>query len=306
MISKVVVSVLLCSLAITAGASAAGMQEPSTKFAGSVKNLSRGDIFKKAEGNKGESFPLVSGKEGEAYKETVSGTSIITVSPEVSTPVEMSSSDMNRIMCPTDIKDVVFSKEKGLTVKIIGHNAFVKFLVTKRGDKEIFSSTPSELFVACDESIYTIIAIPKRIPSQTIRLNAGVQKLKRNASLYGGMPFEKKIVSIIKSIYTDEIPESFTVELSGKRIEVFKDLGLTHQRTITVDGEGLTVKEYKAEIKGESDKSAIEVSEKDFLRNELTTRPVSLMVDRLKLKKGDAARILIVESAGRASERVDR
>ena len=306
MIKKVTVAALLCGLAIATAAAAADVQETSTKFAGSGKNLSRGDIFKKAEGTKGENFSLVSEREGEIYKEAVSGAGIITVSPEVSTPVEMSSSDMNRIMCPADIKDVVFSKEKGLTVKIIGHNAFVKFLITRRGDREVYSSTPSEVFVACDESIYALIAIPRRIPSQTIRLNAGVQKLKKNAALYGGLPFEKKIEGIARNIDTDDLPDSFTVEPSGKKVEIFKDLTLTHKRTITIDGEGLAVKEYKAEIRGESDKSSLDIRERDFLRTELAIRPVAISVHPLKIKKGDTASILLFESAGRSRERVDQ
>jgi len=57
------------------------------------------------------------------------------VLPEVTTQTEMSSSDINRIVCQTDIKDVIFSKEKGVSVKISGRDAFVKFLITKKEDK---------------------------------------------------------------------------------------------------------------------------------------------------------------------------
>ena len=227
----------------------------------------------------------------------------VTVNPEVAAPIELSSSDMNRIQCPTDIKDVVFSKEKGIAVKIIGKDAFVKFLVMKRGDKELYSSTPTELFVACDESIYNVIAIPKRIPSQTVRLNAGIQKIRKNASLYAGMPFEKKVVGIVKSVYTDEIPDSFTVENDNKKANIFKDLNLTLFRTVSVDGEGIRVKEYRATLKEGVKENPIEISERDFLRAELATRPVAIMIDRLKLNKGDTAKVLIVESAGRASDR---
>lgn len=234
------------------------------------------------------------------YNEGAPGGNIVVVSPEVATPIEMSSSDMNRIQCSSEIKDVVFSKEKGITVKILGRNAFIKFLITKRGDKEAYSSTPTEIFVACEENIYNLITIPKRIPSQTVRLSAGVQRIKKNASLYAGMPFEKKVVSIIKSIYTDEIPDSFTVEQSGKRVDLFKAVDLTLLRTVTVEGEGLSVKEYRASLKRETKSNSVEISERDFLRAELTTRPASIMVDRLKLSKGDMARVLIVEitSAG--------
>lgn len=283
---------------------AADTQETGTKFADSSKNLLKGDIFKKGVGIPAEDKTKSTDK-ANLYSEGDIGVNIITVSPEVATLVEMSSSDMNRIQCLTDIRDVVFSKEKGVTVKIIGKNAFVKFMVAKRGDKESYSSTPTEIFVACDESIYNLIALPKRIPSQTVRLNMGINKIKKNASLYEGMPLEKKIVSIIKSIYTDEMPDSFTIEQVGRKMDIFKDVDMSLQRIVSVDGEGILVKEYRAVLKGNSEKDIIEIREKDFLRAELTTKPVSIMVDRLKLKKGDTVKVLIVESAGRASERAN-
>jgi hypothetical protein len=96
-----------------------------------------------------------------------------TVTPEVSTAVTLSNSDINRITCREEIKDVVFSREKGLSVKTVGKDAFVKFLITRKDEKEVYSSTPSELFVVCGENVYNLIALPKRVPSQTVRLSPG-------------------------------------------------------------------------------------------------------------------------------------
>lgn len=173
------------------------------------------------------------------------------VLPEVTTQVDMSSSDINRIVCPVDIKDVIFSKEKGLSVKIAGRGAFVKFLITKKEDKEIYSNTPSELFVICGNDVYSLIVIPKRIPSQTIRLSSGkLEKIKKNISLMEGLPFEKKVT-----------------------------------------------------VKNDSPHDSLHIMEKDFLRTEITERPVAISIDKLNLKKGDSGRLFIVEQTVGDSER---
>lgn len=226
------------------------------------------------------------------------------VLPEVTTQVDMSSSDINRIVCHVDIKDVIFSKEKGLSVKIAGRDAFVKFLITKKEDKEIYSNTPSELFVICGTDVYSLIAIPRRIPSQTIRLSSGrLEKIKKNISLMEGLPFEKKVTDLIKSVYKEDIPESFSISPSNRKIEIFKDITLTLKRAVAIEGEGLQLKEYNVEIKNDSPHDSLQIMEKDFLRTELTERPVAIAIDKLNLKKGDSGRLFIVEQTGGFNER---
>lgn len=226
--------------------------------------------------------------------------SIVTVMPEIATPVEMSSSDVNRIACQEEIKDIIFSKEKGVTARITGRDAFIKFLIAKQGRKEVFSTTPTEIYVVCGDTIYTIIAIPKRIPSQTVRLRSDTQKIRKNVSLYGGMPLEKKVISIIKSVYTEDIPEGFTVKfMAGQKnnsLDLFKDMTLMLYKLVRIDGEGLQAKEYRAEAK--ADAKGVELKESDFLRTEITEKPVAIMVDKLNLHKGETARIIVVEHSG--------
>ena len=218
--------------------------------------------------------------------------SLAVVPPEIATPVYLSSSDINRIVCPTYIKDVIYSKEKGLTVKIEGRNAFVKFLVTKEGDKDEYSTTPTELYVLCGKETYNLIALPKRIPSRTVTLSGGDRKANKNASLFDGMSFEKKILSIIKSVYTENIPDSFTVRDTDRPINLYKGLKLTLIKTVRVEGEGLRVKEFTAQAA-----ENMELSEKDFLKTEIISSPVAIAIDKLRLTPGETARVLIVERA---------
>lgn len=223
-----------------------------------------------------------------------------TVFPEVSTAVTLSNSDINRITCREEIKDVVFSREKGLSVKTVGKDAFVKFLITRKEEKEGYSSTPSELFIVCGENIYNLIAIPRRVPSQTVRLSPGSEKIRENRSLYRELPFEKKILAIIRSVYTNEIPEGFSTAAVNTHLSLFRDLEVTLVWTHWVEGEGLLVKEYLVAMKKPGEE--LKLSEKDFLRPAIAAKPVAIALDRHDVRQGDTGRLIVVEQVLAAAE----
>lgn len=219
----------------------------------------------------------------------------VTIMPEVTQPIELSSSDVNRITCQGEIRDVVYSKEKGIAVKFSGRDAFVKFRTGLKDGKTMYSTTPSEIFVVCGDNVYSLIAVPKRIPARSIRLSPGkMETIRKNRSLLGALPFEKKVLTAIRSLYTEEIPESFTVSTPNRRIDLFRDLDLVLARIAVVEGEGIQVKEYRGTL-ASGDKDKIELGEKDFLRNEISTDPIAVSLDRLVLKKGEILRVFVVE-----------
>lgn len=223
-----------------------------------------------------------------------------TVIPEVSTQVSMSSSDANRIVCSSEIKDVIFSSEKGVSVKAVGKNAFVKFRITRKDDKDVYSSTPTELYVVCGESVYNLIAIPRRIPSQTVKLSQGVEKIRQNAALYGGLPFEKKVIAVIKAVYTGDIPEGFSVRTANGKLPLFRDLDVTLVRSYWVEGEGLAVNEFTVSSRKTGEE--LKITEKDFLREAVAVRPVGIALDRHSLKQGETGKVIVVEQALAAKE----
>ncbi|MGK7346036.1 MAG: type-F conjugative transfer system secretin TraK [Candidatus Nitrospinota bacterium M3_3B_026] len=217
------------------------------------------------------------------------------VLPEIATHVRLSSTDVNRVVCPSEIHDVVFSKEKGVDVKVNGRNAFVKFLVKKEPDgKEVYSKTPTELFVVCGGDVYTLITQPACIPSRTIRLSSGSEKrIEENLELMGSLPFEKKVLDLIKSMYTDDIPDSFLVKSVDEPVFTANSLDVRLKRIIEVEGEGLRGKEFLITLEG---KDAAKLSEKDFLHPAITKKPLGITLDKLRLgSHGDTARLLIVE-----------
>jgi conjugal transfer pilus assembly protein TraK len=216
--------------------------------------------------------------------------------PEVAQSIELSNSDVNRITCQGEIKDVVYSREKGISVKFSGKDAFVKFRTGLKDGKTTYSTTPSEIFVVCGDNVYSLIAITKRIPARSVRLSPGkMENVRKNSLLLGALPFEKKVLAAIRSLYTEEIPDSFTVSTPpNKRIDLFRDLDLTLAKIAVVEGEGIQVKEYRGTIAG-TNKDRIELGEKDFLRNEISTDPIAVSLDRIILKKGEILRVFVVE-----------
>jgi conjugal transfer pilus assembly protein TraK len=215
--------------------------------------------------------------------------------PEVQMKAMFSASDVNRVVCGTDIKDVTFSKEKGIMVKYSGKNAFVKFAVTKLGEKTLYAVNPVEMFVVCGESVFNIIAIPKRIPSQTIRLTSGKkERIQKNNAVHAGQSFEKKLLEIIKSTYTDDFPESYTVTSGSKEINSFRDATILLKREIEVEGEGIVVHEYHVSPKDLV--GQLVINERDFMKEEFCNRPLAISADKLTLRKGEVARVFVIDT----------
>ena len=144
-------------------------------------------------------------------------TDSLMVLPEATTKIFLSNRDVNRIICRNGpIKDVVYSQEKGISVKTENNNAFVKFLISgnQMAGNMIYSETPSEIYVICgeDSTVYTLIALPKDIPAQTIELVSNEKQIKKTLSIFEGLAFEKKVILLIQSAYKDDVADSFTVK----------------------------------------------------------------------------------------------
>jgi phosphosulfolactate synthase (CoM biosynthesis protein A) len=65
--------------------------------------------------------------------------------------VEVSLKDVNRIICPVEVGNVIFSKEKQMQVKVDGRNVFVKFIPVSQSDPTtgqsvlVYSTLPRDL-----------------------------------------------------------------------------------------------------------------------------------------------------------------
>ncbi|MEM3580393.1 MAG: type-F conjugative transfer system secretin TraK [Candidatus Bathyarchaeia archaeon] len=225
-------------------------------------------------------------------KDTLTGISY-TVSPEKTTMVKMSSTDVNRIVCPVDIKDVVYSEEKGIQVKISGKNAFVKFLVKRLGTKETYSTIPADIYVVCGDKVYSIIALPERIPSVTVYLEDRESKIKEVLEKNAALPYERKIINYVREFSSGRVPPEAVYTATEKEYRLYQDLEIREKGSYRIEGEGLTVRVFHVVAK-----KAVEIREKDFLRKEITQNPLAISLDRLRLNQGDRAVLLIIEKTG--------
>jgi conjugal transfer pilus assembly protein TraK len=68
---------------------------------------------------------------------------------------------------------------------------------------------------------------------------------------------------------------------------------MSFRREIVVEGEGLAVREYLVSLKDGFGKTRL--SEREFLRFELTSRPLAVAVEELLLQERTQSRVFIVE-----------
>lgn len=212
--------------------------------------------------------------------------------PEVAMKAVVSSSDVNRIVCNGDIRDVIFSKEKGLKAQAAGKSLYVKFFLKEDEVGKIkYATKPVEMYVVCGENTFNIILFPQKVPSQTIRLQSGsAERIKKNTSLFAGLPYEKKIQTLIKNAYDEDYPESFQVVKKMEEVKAFRDIKVFLTKVIRVEGEGFAIKEFLL-LPGID----IEVSEQSFLGKDFSTAPVAVSLETLKLQRGVKSRLFVIE-----------
>jgi conjugal transfer pilus assembly protein TraK len=115
------------------------------------------------------------------------------ITAEVPATVELSNRDVNRIVCPGQMNDLIFSQEKGLTGHFAGNNAFIKFKIEDAGGERIYAEEPSELFVVCSGAVFTLLATPRDMPSVTLRLAAPQgETFKQNFAHYKTCPWRNR------------------------------------------------------------------------------------------------------------------
>jgi conjugal transfer pilus assembly protein TraK len=215
------------------------------------------------------------------------------ITPNTTTTVLMSGQDINRIVCHLPIQDVIYSPEKGITVRISGADAFLKFLTIQDNGKTL-PLKPVELYVVCDGATFTLVATPTDITAQTVRLMPSTtEKVRKSMSYLNPLPHEEKIARILKDVYQETIPAGFIVTPSNEMVDIFQEATIALKRTLRIEGSGLLVKEYAVEPR--TNVPEIILSEKDFIVPEITTNPLAVSVDRLIVHQGETMRLFVVE-----------
>lgn len=218
--------------------------------------------------------------------------------PDQTSSIRLSNRDINHLVCQGgEIEDVKFSAEKAIAVEKAGADAWVKFLVKESDDAgqvtRSFATIPSEFFVTCNGAIYPLYAEPSDIPAQTVTLAPGSsQRARANGELLGPLVEEERAVSITLSMLQDRVPASFTEVAVSPRPVVFPAapaLRVIERRSVAIEGTGLSASEYWIEASADS-----EIDERLFLDTAMGARIFSVTLDRLSLRAGESARLILL------------
>jgi conjugal transfer pilus assembly protein TraK len=218
--------------------------------------------------------------------------------PDQTSTIRLSNHDINHLICVGgEIEDIKFSAEKAIAVEKAGSDAWVKFLVREVDDAGSVTRTyvthPSEFFVSCNGAVYPLYAEPSDIPAQTVSLVPGsAQRARANEDLLGPLVEEERAVSITLALLQDRVPASFTsvAPRSGNlALSGLPNMRINERRRVEVEGASLSASEYRIEASIDA-----EIDERAFLDRTLGSRIFAITADRLSLKAGDTARIIVV------------
>jgi len=212
---------------------------------------------------------------------------------EIPTAVELSNMDINRIVCPGPMSDLIFSQEKKMTGHFSGNNAFIKFKIEDMGGEYIYADEQSELFVVCNNTVYTLIVTPTDISSVTIRLASPKgESFKKNIAHYKNLPLEKQTLQIIREAYGGIYPSSYRVSEPAKVESLSPDLEVTLTQIVDVDGVGLRLKEYAVKSVVQE---PVTLSEKLFLTSSVSKSILAVAIEDHNLHTGQTTRVFVVD-----------
>lgn len=218
--------------------------------------------------------------------------------PDQTSSIRLSNRDVNHIVCVGgEIEDVKFSAEKAIAVEKAGSDAWIKFLVKETDDAGMttrsYVTTPSEFFISCNGAIYPLYAEPSDIPAQTVTLAPGAsQRAHANADLLGPLVEEDRAISITLALLQDRVPASFAEvapRSASATVAGLPAATLRERRRVEIEGAGLSASEYLVNAGADT-----VLDERVFLDRTLGLHIFAVSLDRLVLKAGETARLIVI------------
>lgn len=190
--------------------------------------------------------------------------------------VNVSNSSVNRIVLPSQILDVAYSKEKGIDIKISNNQAFVKFLPIQKeqvknvskdqyesvGEPEIIydKAKSSEVFFVTADRTYSFVLNPKDIEAETIIVNDFSVSKGEILKYESDDPYMSTMAKITENILKGGTPQGYKAKkidkiLSSNEILVIKEL---------MNYDGVLYKATLLEVENKTDK-ALRLDAKDYI-----------------------------------------
>lgn len=214
------------------------------------------------------------------------------ITPEKMYFVRLSGIDINRVVCPTEVENVIYSEEKGIKVSISGKNVFIKYLIQKVGDEVEISRTPVDIYIVCGRKVYSMIAIPERIPGVLVYLEDKEAELKSKIEGIKGTYIENRIIEIIRSVFSGKPVDGANLKLLDRDVNVYNELSIKEKAIYDLDFEGLRIRYFEITSKSNKD---LRLTERQFLHSKITINPIALSLEKLTLKPGEKTFLIIIE-----------
>jgi len=157
----------------------------------------------------------------------------------------LSISSVNRIVLPEKILNLAFSKEKGLNIKIVNNQAFLKYEVIKKQKYEqlagtvnpnslkpigkpqlVYKAEPCEVYFITQNKTYSFVFYPSKTKEpQTIIINDFTTNAKKILKYETDDDYTKTIIKIGKPILKGLVPFGYKMKKINKII--YKDFIFT-------------------------------------------------------------------------------
>jgi conjugal transfer pilus assembly protein TraK len=201
--------------------------------------------------------------------------------------VEISERDLNAIVFPVDVK--VFTKSDNLEMKIQDKRVFVSF----KSDMETGPArSPEQLYFLTDSKTYSMVLIPKGIPSETV-----IARIQDISEKEGAISWEKEqpyisaIKSLMKAMYTNMPPNGYEVAEADATNDVSKWTGLSQILNKKYSGASFIGEVYTV-INGTGD--VVRLREQEFYEKGV----MALSIDIHELRPNEKTEVYVVRMLG--------
>ncbi|MCP4342618.1 MAG: hypothetical protein GY799_27990, partial [Desulfobulbaceae bacterium] len=161
----------------------------------------------------------------------------------------------------------------------------------------IYADIQSELFVVCNNAVYTLLVTPADLPSVTLRLASPMgDSFKQNIAHYQKLPLEKQALQIIREAYNDIYPTSYRISKSTRIIPLSSDLEAQLLQVVDVDGVGLRLNKYLVKSLAQNQ---VEVDEKIFLSSSVSRSILAVAVENHLLHPDQSTEAFVVDQKER-------
>lgn len=160
----------------------------------------------------------------------------------------LSRSDVNRIVFPAEITDVIVSEEKGLIRKAVGTDLYIKFPVVTQIDQETgakqttYSELPAEIYVVTNNAVtHKLLLVPAKTDSKVIEIAPDVTEIPE----LKGKDIEELVGSLFSLAIEGTLPKAFKVSDKNESYKIRRgnhDLTIVYRKVS--EGGGYRIREF--------------------------------------------------------------